>query len=274
MKDSDKLELLKKLLLEDEREVAESITKKVTEIDKTINVEYNLAEKVDPIITERLQQFINEIPHSLGPTITEALEEQIKNSKDQVVEALYPIMGKMIKKYIQNEFEKLKESINKQVNNTFSTKKWKRKLKAVFTGVKESDLIISDLQKPEIEQFFIIEKDSGLLAGSYAKDSENTIDQDMVSGMLTAIKSFVEDAFKKGNQDLELVEYDLYKIHIINFPLFYFATVISGVFDSDYKNLLEDKLYDLKIDILNDKESITQEQLNKKLIQIFNNDFI
>ena len=274
MKDSDKLELLKKLLLEDEREVAESITKKVTEIDKTINVEYNLAEKVDPIITERLQQFINEIPHSLGPTITKALEEQIKNSKDQVVEALYPIMGKMIKKYIQNEFEKLKESINKQVNNTFSTKKWKRKLKAVFTGVKESDLIISDLQKPEIEQFFIIEKDSGLLAGSYAKDSENTIDQDMVSGMLTAIKSFVEDAFKKGNQDLELVEYDLYKIHIINFPLFYFATVISGVFDSDYKNLLEDKLYDLKIDILNDKESITQEQLNKKLIQIFNNDFI
>ncbi|NQY07375.1 MAG: cell envelope biogenesis protein OmpA, partial [Flavobacteriaceae bacterium] len=51
MKDSDKLELLKKLLLDEEREVAETITQKVQEIDKTMNVEDNLGEKVYPIIT-------------------------------------------------------------------------------------------------------------------------------------------------------------------------------------------------------------------------------
>lgn len=273
MNDSEKLEILKKLLLDDEREIAESITQKVEEIDKTINVELNLAEKVDPIITERLEEFVEDIPDTLGPTITKALEEQIKNSKDQVVEALYPIMGKMIKKYIQNEIAKLKEAMSEQASKTFSLANWQRKFKAIFLGVKESDLLLSEMQKPQIEQFFIIEKDSGLLAGHYTKNDESSIDEDMVSGMLTAIKSFVEDAFQKENQDLEMLGYDLYKIHLLNFPLFYFATVVSGVLDTQSKEDLEDKLYDLKIEILNDKASSSPERLNRKLKKVFDNDF-
>ena len=40
------------------------------------------------------------------------------------------------------------------------------------------------------------------------------MDEDMVAGMLTAIKSFVEDAFKGGNMELERIDYELFTIHL------------------------------------------------------------
>jgi len=160
-----------------------------------------------------LEEFIEEIPKTLGPTITKALAEQIKNSKDQVVEALYPIMGKMIKKYISQEISLLTERINTQLEDSFSTKNWKRKFKSWFGGVREEELLLSELTKiSKVEQVLVIEKNSGMLIGQYAK--AETIDKDMVSGMLTAIKSFVEDAFQGESQNLELIEYELYHIHI------------------------------------------------------------
>src|SRR5690606_9375998 len=124
----------------------------------------------------RLDEFIEEIPKTLGPTITETLKEEIKNSKEQVVEALYPIMGRMIKKYVWQEIKLLSERVSTQVENSFSFRAWKRRLKAWVTGVKEHDLILSELGDASIEQVFVIEKNSGILLGNYAKTE--TIDKE------------------------------------------------------------------------------------------------
>ena len=66
---------------------------------------------------------------------------------------------------------------------------------------------------------------------------EDNIDKDMIAGMLTAIKSFVEDAFAKEEQSLELIQYEFYNIYIQNLASYYIATVISGSFNSDFKVL-------------------------------------
>ncbi len=208
------------------------------------------------------------MPKTLGPTITKTLKEEIKNSQDAVVEALYPILGKMVKKYIQNEIKMLSESINKQLQSSFTIKGWKRKFKSKVTGVSEEDIIISNLVKPEIEQIFIIEKDSGILSGSFSK--KETIDKDLISGMLTAIKSFVEDAFSAGNQDLESIEYELYNIHIQNFHFYYIAVVISGAYNQTYKNKLENKLLDFSEKIA--KDHVRQQDLSKELETYFKNE--
>jgi hemerythrin len=268
MEQKDKLKLLKEILLTEDRVFAQSITKKIQAINSVINKKQNLSEKVDPIIDDKLEDFVKEIPKTLGPTITKTLKEEIKNSQDAVVEALYPILGKMIKKYIQNEMKMLSERINSQVQSSFSAKTWKRKFKAIFSGVKEEDIILADYVKPEIEQIFIIEKDSGILSGSYSK--KETIDKDMISGMLTAIKSFVEDAFSGGNQDLESIEYELYNIHIQNFHSYYIAVVISGAYNQNYKNELENKLLDFSEFIT--KNHIDERDLSKELENHFKNE--
>ncbi|MGB5418401.1 cell envelope biogenesis protein OmpA, partial [Algibacter sp.] len=218
---------------------------------------------------QKLNTFIEQIPKTLGPTITEALKEEIKNSQDAVVEALYPILGQMIKRYVQHEMKLLSERINNQVNKTFSFKRFFRKAKSKAAGINESDLLLQEQSNAQIEQVIIIEKGSGLLLAEYSKNK--MADEDMVAGMLTAIKSFVEDAFKKEKQSLHYIEYDLYHIHLQNFSSFYIAVVISGVYNVIFKDKLEDKI----LDFVNDEKIIkslnNRDLLSKKLADFYKN---
>ncbi|KJD36312.1 OmpA/MotB [Tamlana sedimentorum] len=272
MNQDEKLNIIKDILLTDEREFVSSIEKKIQNLERTINEKPQLSKKVNPIIDNKLNEFIKDIPETLGPTITNTLKQEIKNSQDAVVEALFPIIGKMIKRYVQHEIQVLSERINNQVNKTFSFKRFFRRAKSKAAGVSESDLILQEQNSAKIEQIIVIEKGSGLLLAEYSKNK--MADEDMVAGMLTAIKSFVEDAFKKENQSLQYIEYDLYHIHIQNFSSFYIAVVISGVFNVIFKDDLEDELLEFA-----DKHKIAKllqnkPLLSKKLEEFFKNDNI
>lgn len=268
----EKLAIIKDLLLAEDREYAIAISERITELEKIIHERPYLADKVDPIIQEQLEAFVHEIPLTLGPVITETLKKEIENSKEQVVEALYPIMGKMIKKYIGQEIKLLSERISEQINNTFSMNWWKQKFKAGFTGVRQEELILAEAYKPQVEQVFIIEKDSGILLSSYTK--QETLDKDMISGMLTAIKGFVEDAFQAKGQNLELIEYELYNIHVQSFIKYYVAVVVSGNYNLQFKDKLQDVIFDFSQKFLSipSTTSINENELEDELKKYFEHD--
>lgn len=238
MVERDKVELLKDILFTDDRKFAEKIAERISIIEQTVNERKNLSEKVNPIIAQELAEFLKEIPTTLGPTITATLKEEIRKNKEEIVDALYPILGKMIKKYISQEIKLLIEKINKQL----SVKSWSRKFKSWFGDVKEAELVLSELSSASIEQVLLIERGSGILAASYSKTK--TIDEDMISGMLTAIKGFVEDAFGQKNQNLELIEYELYHIHLQSFVAYYVAVVVSGNYTLQAKGKVQDLIFD------------------------------
>lgn len=239
MKEQDKIEILKDILFAEEHEFEEKISQRVELLEKTIEERERLSKKVNPIITAQIEDFKESIPETLGPTITETLKTEIQNHKDEVVDALYPVLGKMIKKYVAQEMKLLAEKMNNQLS---FISVGKRKLKAVFSGKKEEELMLDELATARVQQVLLIEKDSGILKASYSQSK--TMDEEMVSGMLTAIKSFVEDAFNQRNQDLELIEYELYQIHLQSFATHYIAVVISGNFVLSAKNKLQDIIFD------------------------------
>ncbi|AXT51658.1 cell envelope biogenesis protein OmpA [Aquimarina sp. BL5] len=274
MEEQDKLKILKELLLTEEKEYADSIAKKVDELSKIVHQKQELSHKVDPIIDDKLEQFVQEIPKTLGPTITEALKEEIKNSQDAVVEALFPIIGKMIKKYIAHEMKLLSENINRKTRQAFSFKNWFKRTKARAQGISSGDLVITDYAKPRLIQMFVIEKDSGLLIADYSPLSENTVDKDMVAGMLTAIKSFVEDAFQGGNQNLETIEYELYTIHVQNFYSYYIAAVISGAYNMMFKEVLEDQIINFAQHNISKRDLENSELFTKKLKKHFEDEIV
>lgn len=267
MSQQNKLHQLKELLLHEDRDEIALLQEKIKQLEGIIEKQEQLAYHVDPIIDKKLEEYTNDIPKKLGPTITESLKNEIANSKDAVVDALFPIIGKMIKKYIQQEFKLLSDKINSQLQKSFSFKGWRRKIKSKVSGIDEESLLINDLGTTEIQEIFIIEKNSGILKGNFSKT--NTIDKEVLSAMLTAIKSFVEDAFKTGNDSLESIEYGLYNIHIQNFNSYYFAVVVHGVFDSAYEAKLEYELLNFAEKYLS-KES--DENISTKLTEFFDND--
>lgn len=267
MNSDERLDILKELLLTDDIEPDKDILRKIQMLEARQD---DLSQRVNPIMEERLVDFVEEIPKTLGPVITQALKTEIKKSQDAVAEALFPIIGKMIKKYVQSEIKKLNEDINQKLNRTFSFKKW-------FKGEKMSDTnaaaLMYEQYKARIEQILVIEKGSGVLKANYAKTE--AMDEDMVAGMLTAIKSFVEDAFtgEKGMQ-LERIDYELFTIHLQNFSNYYIAVVLSGIYDDAYKDKLEDVLLDFAQFVINKEDLENRVSFTKKLKEYFTDERI
>ena len=90
----------------------------------------------------------------------------------------------------------------------------------------------------KIEEIYIIQRDSGLLLANAS--SAKTMDKDMIAGMLTAIKAFAEDAFKREEEELQSIQYGTYELFIHTFYSFYFAFAINGSLNSADKSKLSD----------------------------------
>jgi len=225
------LDRLKEILLKDDRE-------ELAEIRNILEDRKHLSEKVSPIIEEHLSILKENFSTEYEDTINKLIELKLENSQEQILETIYPALGRMIKKFINHQFENLKESIDGTVKNTLSFAALTRKFKSIFTGVDESDLILSNVSAAKIEEIFLIERDSGILLGTAS--IKTTIDQDVIAGMLTAIKSFVEDAFQKESLELEMIEYGGYKIMIQTFYTYYIAAAVEGTLTSlEKQNILQ-----------------------------------
>jgi hypothetical protein len=231
---------LKDLLFEEERQRYSELSKTIDALQKKIDHDIAARKRPDADIQELVEQISKVMPEKMGPAITATLKIQIRESRDEMVQALFPIIGQMVKKYIQSEMVALTERIDKQLESTFSIDSFINEIRSWFIPAKASELMIKNALEANIEEIFIIEENSGILMASFTRGS--AIDQDMVAGMLTAIKAFVEDAFNQKDQKLTSVSYDQFTIYIQSFHKFYIAVALSGVMDAAYKNKLDDKL--------------------------------
>ena len=255
-KKDNRFELLRELLLEDDREKFSALSEEIIHKEK-------LSKRVEPLVDEKIEDLRRNFPEYFGGTITETIKIQIRDSQDEVVEALYPIMGKLIKKSIVSEITKLSDSINRTIKEKFS---FKEILSRFLRGKKNNaEVVLQEVFEPIIEEVFVIEKDSGLLSGSYTRG--NIADKDMVSGMLTAIKSFAEEAFSKENQNLEDIKFDNFHLTIKNFKSIYIAIATSGVLNGEFKDTLTDNVNNLAEIILRDRDYLADEVKLSVLIQ-------
>lgn len=256
---------LRKVLLEQDWEERKELAQKLEQLDSELNTREKLEERVNPILQDQEARIQREFPTLFGPQITESIKKQIKESQDEVVEVLYPIIGRMIKKYITNEIQMLSDKIDAQMEMAFSWEGWKIRIRAWISGTPQKDLMLSKLIEPKIDEIHVIEKNSGLLLGSYSK--KPNLDRDMVAGMLTAIKAFVEDAFEGDAQELESIDYQNHKIIIKSFKSFFVAVVCTGSINASFKNKMDDELLNFSQKVLKKAKDNGNEELGQDLIE-------
>lgn len=234
------MEELKYILLREDRT-------QITELRAILNspeeIEHRIAEIVDKRVETRLMLMKKHLDKELGSPLNVLIDRRIEQSKEELINIMYPIMGQLVRKYIINQFQILKEGIEDQLkaarNNISPSYLWKQ-FRNYISGVNQSDELLGNLGNPHIEEIYVIQKNSGLLLGCYSKN--HTADQDMIAGMLTAIKSFAEDAFQKGGEELEMIEWHNYKIIVQNFYSYYIAVALEGAASTSYRDELAQKL--------------------------------
>ncbi len=226
------LQQLRQVLLSEDREALAALR-------EILEDEAQLSEKISPIIRQHLAFLKENFQDEYGVIVEEIVTKKLSESQDEIVNMIFPKLNTIIKKFITAQFQMLKEGIDTQiktVQNRFSPKN----IFSRFFGPSDSDIVLSQLDSPEVHEIYLVQRESGLLLGSYAR--EKNTDQDVIAGMLTAIKSFAEDAFNRGKEDLEMIQYENYKIFLQNLPSYYFAVAMTGSISASEKESLSNKL--------------------------------
>lgn len=236
---------LRSLLLAPEQSRLEQLQAQVDHLDLTA---HNLSRVLPEAIALR-GEADHRLTHALTPHVSEALGVSVRKQPHMIVEAIAPIMMPAIRQAIANALRSMVQSLNQTVEHSLSIRSLKWRLEALRTGKPFAEIVLLHTLCYRVEQVFLIHAQTGLLLAHAAGDSVAVQDQTLVSGMLSAIRSFVQDSFgATDDQGLNTFQVGDLTVWIEQGPEAILAAVIRGTPPEIFHVHLQDTLDHLHAD--------------------------
>jgi len=197
--EADQLETLRDVLLAGHRRELSELKLRLDRLENRITDPQlratDASEVLVPAMLDRLAQG-DQLGNALKPVVVEQFHHTSRNDPEKMADALFPILGPAIRKMI-------------------------------------AAMLIPDSKAKKrtyrLEQLFLIDKESGLPICNVSSDIAFARDAAMVSGMLSAIQSFVHEAFSANDFDgLNTLQVGQLSVWIEWGPSAILAAVIRG----------------------------------------------
>lgn len=225
------LELLRDLIFGEYRQ-------QVTRMRSEVNELQSLLDELELQINDK-----EALVTTITPVIATAIRTNIRESQSEMVDALYPIMGKLVQRAVTEAMRDLAQRIDHQMRRTFNFKDTLRQLLGRIRGVSNAEMKLRNALPFQVLQLFLVHRESGLLLLHTAHTTEETDDSDLISSMLTAIRDFVADAFGRGEQEeLNQIQYGGRSILIEVAHLVYIAAVVEGIEPHDFREKMRETM--------------------------------
>lgn len=204
---------LRELLLSSERSKIEALQSDLSKLRERMESPELRAHDIGEVLSNAtaLSQAANDdLSNALRPVLEAQFSASARENPELMAEALFPILGPAIRKMIASLFK-------------FDSK---------------------NSGKPySIEQLFVIDKNTGLPIVHVVREEAIAQDADMVSGMLSAIQSYVQEAFSTPSFDgLNTLELGDLSVWIEWGPHAVLASVIRGIGPESYRHALQQRL--------------------------------
>ena len=240
----DDLEKLRRLLLAPEQEQIDELRQRLGMEAQTETISEALPQAMR-LSSARDQQ----LSKAITPAVESALKESVKRDPTVLTDAVFPIIGPAIRKAIAEAFEKMMQSLNQTMEHSLSLQGLKWRVEAFRTGKSFAEVVLLRTLVYRVEQVFLIHKETGLLLQHAEAGGGAVADTDMVSGMLTAIRDFVRDAFRVSQDDgLDAFGLGELNVWIESGPHAILAAVIRGVAPRDYRGVLQDAMRQIEVE--------------------------
>lgn len=193
------------------------------------------------------------------PEIPGFVKTSIDESKDDMIDAIYPIMGSLVTRSVSESMRELARNIDEKMRSTFNFSMFTQRIKARATGVSDAEMAIRQALPFRVDELFLVHINTGILLQYLARkfDPKKQIDvfvtdsedSEVVSGMLTAFQDFVEDAFGQGTAgSLDEFQYGQKQVHIKPSRHVYIAVVIQGIAPRGFSREVQDLVYKIEKD--------------------------
>ena len=138
---------------------------------------------------------------ALEPVTENAIRASIRKNRQVLVEALFPVMGPAIRKAITAALQGMIQSFNQVLEYSLSLRGLKWRLEALRTRKPFAEVVLLHTLLYQVEQVFLIHRRTGIVLQHALAQNAVAQDPDLISGMLTAIRDFVQDSFGAGKED-------------------------------------------------------------------------
>ena len=91
---------LREILLKEDRSA-------LMEVQRILDERDLLENRINPIIEDHLTYLKQNFPQEFKQVVNKQIEQKLKDSQQEIIDVIYPVLGKMITKYINLQFQLL-----------------------------------------------------------------------------------------------------------------------------------------------------------------------
>ena len=244
---SQSVDKLKELLFKPESEAIADLSKRFDAVfDRAGTVERfrsSVATVLDGALRDAEVSRHEEVSSAIAPLIVKTVKTEIRNSTDDLVEALYPATGRMVKAYVASAIKDLTDEINRKL----SANPVMLRLNALLSGRSAGELALADSQRLDVEDVFLIRRATGELVARWPEGTPGSNSDHVLGGVLTAINEFTSEAFKTEGGALRQIDLGDARVYLRVSPAYMLAAKCSGiapiaaeqVFDEEFLALID-----------------------------------
>lgn len=204
------------------------------------------SEDVSRVLPEAIQLTLKagdeRVSEAVVPTVEHAIKSSVNTDQNILSEALFPIMGPAIRKAIAAAIQNLTDSLNQSLEHSLSPQSISWRFEAWRTGKSFAEVLLLRTLIYQVEQVFLIHKNSGLVLQHLAAETAAAQDADLVSAMFTAIQDFVRDSFSVSDDTLGSLQVGELTIWVNEGPQAIIACVIRGNPPGQLRQTMENAL--------------------------------
>jgi hypothetical protein len=166
---------------------------------------------------------------AMQPLIEQSIRLSVLRDPSILSDSLAPLIGDAVKKAVGSAFRELAHSLNQTIEQLLTWRSLHWRFEALQTGKGYREIALLRSQLYQVQEVFLIHRDTGLLLVQRAAESNISKDADLVAPMLTAIQDFVKDSFEgRAVDSLDSVEAGEFVIWVQNSPRAILAGIIRG----------------------------------------------
>ncbi len=237
------------------------------------------SEKISQVISEAIAircKQDNSVSQALVPSIEDAIRVSAKRDPTRLANALFPVMGPAIRESVAETISAMMQQVNQLLENSLSARSVKWRINAFRTKRSFAEVMLAETVLYQVEQVFLIHRESSLLINHLTSANAIVKDPDMVSSMLTAVTDFVKDSFVVDKQqNVKSIKFGQLNLLFEAGPHAIIVAAVRGLLSADLQIIIREqveqlhRLYSSKLESYNgnaEQFPDTYTQLDKCLL--------
>jgi len=239
---------LKQLLLSRELAQLSDLQRRADQIEARVGDGPALTLSVETVLVEILRtaqaRDHERVASALAPLMVSSMRAEIRNSRDTIVEALYPITGRLVAAAVKDAIKQAFQQVDQRLDNALSFDRWRARIISRVTGRSQAEILLRYRPRFRVEAFLVADRTTGSSIARHAgfgrKNGDGESDDELFSGMHNAALTFARDALR-GNEggDVRRLDFGGAELFLRTSPTLLLAVRTAGPPPADIDQQLE-----------------------------------